>query len=461
MRFIHTKPERMPVVYRLLVAVVLTSVVGCGIDESINQDPNGITEPQLQSVEGVYGLLVGLQSTSGDFYSGDRSRVNSIWTWQMAGTGIGRVQPVQWTVYNMTEDGPTNDNWLNAYRGVKQANDILKFAPNVNFGQGNEQIRNTVLGMALAYKALLLGETAAMYGSIPVDIQELDPSPFVSQQTAYEEVQKLLDEALTHFADAGPVDQDLNFGGDGARWTAVVHSLKARYYLHVRKYAEALAEANQGIADPGGTLYAVYSENPIEYSPWGHWSLSEGEPGAQPIVVEKSFMDSLKSEPDDNRIAEYFNPNDDGNFIGYAAHGEADATEDEQDPTKAASLKKYGSYGDPFPFISYEETVLIVAEAEARVGSLPNALTAVNTIRTNAGLGDFESTDQATVIAQVLKQKHLELFLEGQDYHDMRRTGTLPDTKVPKRWIYPESEKNANPNTPSDDDALVSVLVGP
>ena len=62
---------------------------------------------------------------------------------------------------------------------------------------------------------------------------------------------------------------------------------------------------------------------------------------------------------------------------------------------------------------------------------------------------------------KILKQKTLQLFLEGQAYHDMRRTGTMPELVKGKnvRWMYPQSEKNSNPWVPADDDALVKDLL--
>ncbi|HVZ41243.1 MAG TPA: SusD/RagB family nutrient-binding outer membrane lipoprotein [Candidatus Kapabacteria bacterium] len=446
-----------PLAFGLVMIVGALGISGCSIDDSVNQSPNGISSDRIKSRDGMLGVLVALQSVSGDFYSGDRSRVNSIWAWQMAGTGQGRQQPVGWNSYVMDVDGPTNDNWLNGYRGVKLANDILTIAPTVNFGGDNDKARATIMGIAEVYKAMIFGELAATYGSIPIEIDGFTPAQFVSQSQAYDEVQRLLSSALARFDNATTIQQDLNFQGDGAKWKAVIHSLKARYFLHVKKYAEALNEVGNGIADPTGNLMAIYTDNPNEVSPWGHWTGNEGEP----IKVEKTYMDLLKSEVGDKRLDEYFNKNADGNYLGFAAHGEAGATADEMNPDKVSGLKKYSQFADDFPFITYEENVLIRAECEARVGALPNAVTAVNVIRTEAGLPDFASTDKDATIAEILKQKDLQLFLEGQTYTDQRRTGTTAEPNVPKRWIYPSSEKNANPNTPADNDALVNVLVGP
>jgi hypothetical protein len=430
-----------------LFAFVLV-VTSCDIDDSINQSPNAIKQDKMKSIDGIYGLTIAMQVAAADFYSSDRSRINSMFTWQMvAPPGLGRPQPTYWNSYAITEDGPPDDAWkLTGYRGVKITTDIIAWAPDVFKTEAYAGKLNTIMGMAKTYRAIFFGEMAAMYGSIPIEINGLEPPVFVSQRDAYTKVQSLLDEALTHFANAGALDRDLNFGGDGAKWTEVVHSLKARYHLHMGEYGQALTEANLGISTKANTLYGIHTNNAGEYSPWGHWTLTET---GEPIRCEATFMRLLKSEPNDNRIAEYFTPNDDGEYWGYAldtrTYNPAPDPK-ETDNSLTCHLKKYGGYGDYFPAISYEETILIRAECKARGTDLPGAIGDVNIIRTNAGLTDFSSTDKDATIAEILKQKYLQLFLEGQAYHDMRRTGTLPESGVPYRWIYPISEKNANPH---------------
>lgn len=423
------------------ISLVLSS---CTIDDSINQSPNAINQEAVNSVDGVYGLSIAMQVAAGDFYCSDRSRISSIFAWQMcAPPGLGRPQPEGWNTYQMQEDGPPNDLWQQTgYRGVKVTTDIMAFVPGLSFGTNNVQIQNSIIGMAETYRALFFGEMAALYGSIPIDINELEPATFVTQRVAYDKVQELLSDALTKFADAGAYDRDLNFGGDGALWTAAVHTLKARFHLHMGEYSDALTEANLGIASADGNVYAQYSTSANEYSPWGHWTNTEV---GEPIRCEATFMRMLNSEAGDTRIAEYFTPNDDNEFWGFAVHGEANADSNELDASKTCHLLKYGGYGDNFPIVSYEENILIRAECKARTGDVPGAVQDVNLIRTAAGLPDFASTDKQEVIDEILKQKNLQLFLEGQAYNDMRRTGTLP-TGVPYRWIYPESETNANPN---------------
>ena len=448
---------------KILAIVMLFGLVlsSCEIDKSINVDPNAIAEAKVKSVDGIYGLLVALQVNVADTYTRDRSRIHSIWSWQMcAPPGIGRAQPVDWNTYFMTSDGPTDDYWVITFRGVKIANDIINFTPEVFTGD-NEALGKTIIGIAQTYKALLLGEVAATYGSIPITQDGTTPQAFVNQSDAYAEVQKILDAAIANFASAKAISRDLNYGGDGAKWIAAANSLKARFYLHIGKYTEALAAANNGIADPANNLYGMFSNAAGEYANWAMWVQNEGET----IRGEKYFVDLLKSEAGDTRLAEYFSPNADGEYYGFAVHSAdkypvAVVAGKEDDFEQCVRMVKYSQFDEAFPLISYEETVLIKAECAARANDLPTALTNVNIIRTAAGLTDFASADQAAVIAEILKQKNLELYLEGQVWHDMRRTGTLPEalltsaTNTNVRWIYGESEKNASDLVPPDDNAL-------
>ncbi|MDQ1266185.1 MAG: starch-binding outer membrane protein SusD/RagB family, partial [Bacteroidota bacterium] len=360
--------------------------------------------------------------------------------------------------YSMEEDGPTNYMWTLSYRVVRLANDIIEFTPQVNFGIDNIMQQNYFLGMAKAYKALFFGELAAFYGSIPINIEGLAPPIFVTQTEAYTEAQKLLDEALVHFAASIPTDRDLNYYSDGdadvakANWTATIHSLKARFFLHLKKYSEALAESKMGITDPTVGLFAQYSDAASEHSPWGHWTYTEV---GEPIRGEASFVRLLKAEAGDTRLAEYFTPNDGTNFWGFAQQ-EAEIDSNELMTDKIVSLNKYGHYADIFPFITYQENMFIKAECEFETGDQASAANDLNLMRTAVGLPDYSGSELRN---EIMKQKYLQLFLEGQSYHDMRRLGTLPSTEIPKRWIYPINEKNANPNVPADNVGLVKDIL--
>lgn len=444
----------------LFLSLSAMLMIGCDIDESINISPNEITEEQLKTPAGIKGLFVGAQTMHGDFYSADRSRVGSIWAQQLtAPVGGQRAQASAWTTYNLTVDGPPNDMWLYGYKAVKVCDDILSITPSVQLSS-SAATQNFIMGVAKIIKADIYGELAAYFGSIPIDLKSLTkegytPPQFATQTQAYERVQMLLDEALVLLAEDADIGlpEDLTFGGKAAGWRAVANSLKARYYLHVGNYTSALSSAANGVADKSGDWMALYSEGALEYSPWGWWSNDE----ANSIRATKPFIDLLKSEPNDSRLAEYFKPNANGDIIGYSETGSTA----EQTFDSVSVINKYSGYGDFFPIMTANENLLIAAECKARGGDLTGAVTDVNVIRKAAGLTDFASNDAAAVLTEVLKQKHLSLFLEGQSYNDQRRTKTMADPQPDRnfRFIYPASERNANPNTPADADDLVRPLL--
>ncbi len=49
------------------------------------------------------------------------------------------------------------------------------------------------------------------------------------------------------------------FVGNGANWAEIIHSLKARYFLITKEYANAHAEALQGISSADGDLLSAHS----------------------------------------------------------------------------------------------------------------------------------------------------------------------------------------------------------
>lgn len=437
--------------------LLLLFLVGCDSDlVDINDSPNAISDGNVKTIIGQRAVLISLQATAGDWYSADRSRVFSIWTRQMcAPSGLGRPQPVFWNDYAVgrEKNGVNDYNWKRGYNVVKLANDIIDNAAEAGL---SGTTLNAYLGIAKFYKTFALGEHAAVYGKIPIDISDAFPR-FVSQTEAYAEVIKLINEAIAHFiGGTATVSQDLNFTGNGDKWIEASNSLKARYLLHKLDYAGAATAANLGITAAANTVFGKFSLTVGEYAPWGHFTKTEA---GEPIRANKYYVDKLKDEPGDTRLTSFFSVRGTTEIIGFDVYKDLGGTGDELSGAKASGLNKYGGYNASFPLISYQENLLIRAEALARTTGVAAALPDLNTIRTGAGLtakstGDF--ADAAAIITAILNQKYIQLHLEGQAYNDMRRVNKtdgrpLYRTGIPYRLLYPESETTTNPNVPVDD----------
>ncbi len=140
-----------------------------------------------------------------------------------------------------------------------------------------------------------------------------------------------------------------------------------------------------------------------------------------------------------------------------------------------------------FPIVTYQENLLIIAEANLKQAT-PDpdmSLDALNTFRQYLGgesttyiksgywgrgfqyddytLADFAAggianpgtlTTQQALLTEVLEERYITFIGQTEQFNDVRRTknflGITPitGTKLPQRFLYPQSEINTNPNTP-------------
>ena len=88
----------------------------------------------------------------------------------------------------------------------------------------------------------------------------------------------------------------------------------------------------------------------------------------------------------------------------------------------------------PIPIIRNEELILIYAEANIQNNDLPDAVTAINTIREAHNLADYSGAlTQPALITEMLLQRRYSLFCEGHRWIDVRRynlLGQLPIDRV-------------------------------
>lgn len=106
------------------------------------------------------------------------------------------------------------------------------------------------------------------------------------------------------------------------------------------------------------------------------------------------------------------------------------------------------SLSSPISIIRNEELVLIYAEAKIQLNALPDAIVAINRIRTAHGLPVYVGPPtQPALITEMLYQRRYSLFMEGHRWIDLRRyklLNTLPIDRtgddVWPRFPIPQSE---------------------
>lgn len=102
-------------------------------------------------------------------------------------------------------------------------------------------------------------------------------------------------------------------------------------------------------------------------------------------------------------------------------------------PSMAYETQLYATNTSPISILRNEELILMYAEAKIQTNQLPDAVTALNKIRTSHNLLPYAgAVTQPALIDELLKQRRYSLFMEGHRWFDMRRydrLNTLPKDK--------------------------------
>lgn len=319
--------------------------------------------------------------------------------------------------------------------------------------------------IAKVWEAYVMGTAADVWGNIPyseagTDVQypHLDP-----QSQVYATVQAKLDTALTELGGtgAGPGALDLVYGGNKSKWTEAAHTLKARFHLHMAevdnsRYAQALAEASQGISISANDFKSYHSSLTSENNIWYQFQVIQRD---SYMRVGKRLVDIMVGR-NDPRLPVYFSKNTSGGYGGKDPGETADNT-----TSNICCTGVTGSRLDPAfrqPLITWAENQLIVAEASYQTGAEPAALTALNTERTAAGLSALSGITGAALLDSIMTEKYVVTFQNIESWSDYRRT-CLPalvpasgHTEIPGRFFYGFSERNTNPNIPNTAEQLAT-----
>ena len=275
----------------------------------------------------------------------------------------------------------------------------------------------------------------------------LDP-----QQTVYTDVQNLLSEGIADLATGvgvGPEGFDLVYGGDPTKWTELAHTLKARFFLHTAEqlgtpaYQSALAEAALGISSNDNDYIANFSgDQALESNPWWQFVDSNGPTGRSgDLIAGPSFLSNLMTSLSDPRRADYF---DLGN----------------EDTGDFSAVRENPTY--PQPFVTFNENLLIMAEAQFQTGNPGGALTTLNQERAAWALTTpWHSAYTLPAIGSsslnaIMTEKYIVLFQNIETWNDYKRT-CIPNLTpvnnsqggvIPGRLLYPLQERQTNPNVP-------------
>jgi hypothetical protein len=413
----------------LYVAMLLATLCGCRGDYltggELSVDPNRPTSATNRQ------LLVGIEANQWSIWGGDPSRSTGIFAQHFTGAQSQYQSNIQ--SYQITEDN-TNGLHTSLYAGGGLV-DIRKLEAGVTITQDT-----LFLGVAQTFEGALMGTGADLFGDLVYNeaLKGTPNPPLDNQLDVYDTVQAVLSRALVNLAkqggtNVGPGAADLTYGGNPARWTALTHTLKARFYMHTAEvrptaYAAALAEAQQGISTDAGNYVGVFFDASGQQNLWYQFEITAGRHGY--VIPNANFVSLLESRTDPRR-QQYFN----------AAGDDLSATRLRAD--------------FPQPFVTYDENTLIWAEAAYRTGDMVTALAKLNEERANHSLAPLTVAGMA-LLREILTEKYIADFQLGQEaFNDYNRTcfpnlvptGAVPGP-IPARFYYDANERQTDINIP-------------
>lgn len=424
------------------------------------------------------------------FAEGDLARLAGIFTDQF--TGVDR-QYVSLHNYTTTA-GDYDSQWDNIYTTALKS---LRIARN----KAEEANNLRAVGLTQILEGYLMGMTAAAFGDIPfsqaVNISEFPNPAYDSQADVYEAVLAMLDAAISNIqsAPAGTTFEGDFFGGDDAAWIARANTLKAKFLLHLDRFPEALAAAQQGIMDrandmlaPHGTSYGAdfniyYSF--LVYDRPGYMSAADAL--APRLLDPSAALTRNNAKTTEGARFGYSYITDENYAVGYEPNYYSEFDWGAPDG--------YFGTNTSFPILTYRENQLILVEAELRVNGFANALDALNDLRDYLGTGayinpayitadniQYDAYDAADFAAggienpdgvsaesalyrEIIEEKYVSLLGTLEVFNDMRRMGfgdfagqqnweiigVTPNTgtTIPQRFLIPQTEINSNTSTPT------------
>lgn len=465
----------------LIVIMIATLLSSCDDYLDVNDDPNKISE---EEVEMEVLLPTSLYYLSETHY--DLAYFTSQYTQQSSSIG---------------SNGPSNQNelsltsaWVNIY-----LDGLTSVATIIN--KATEEEAYHYRGIAKVLRVFNVGLATDHWGDIPFDealLGEEDFSPSYNDQSyIYSQLPEMLDDAIADLEREDnsvfqPGEEDLIYNGDISKWIKLAYTLKARYAIHLTKKGTTTAAQNaldaleHGFESNADDFALDYSTR--TFNPWYSGVVLPGQTGNSNLIVSEQivqYMDGtsypfasadLDNDPRLDNIA--FNESDGDPLIGGvngAGKGNANA--------RFAEDSYYSNQTSPIVMLTYAEAKFIEAEARFLLnggdtqseGSTEEAYQAyLEGIEANMDMMGIASADadeytsDASIAVEadnlsldlIMKEKYLAMFLQPEVWTDMRRydynDAVYQDLSLPVahnpflegRWVrrvrYPDSEYSRN-----------------
>jgi hypothetical protein len=476
--------------------LIFTTFFSCtDFVDNTNVDPDLLTDSDSKN------LLQGVLLANQFFQTSENVRDVMIWLNQANGENRQYVSLNDW---NLSTASSFDNSWNIAYVNcITQA----KLAQQKADIESNPRTK----GVAQIIEAHCIGTVTSLWGDVPysnIDVTGTNLAPkYDTQATVYSKVQLLLDDAITNLNSAIgsiPAEQDIYYGGVRTKWIKLAYSLKARFYLHVKDYPKAKANALLGIDNAEGDFKAQFGNSSYQdFNPFYSFLVYDrddymsGDSYAARLLDPTASLYRGNAKTDESaRFAftylgdaneEYFSP------YGLNIYG----------GDYGNSNGKFGS-DSPMPMVTWGEMLLIIAEVDARAGftgglasynnyrallntgysiginndgyalysydldeEVPQTYQYLNYDSADFAIGGLENatgtTDQVALLREIFEERYIYFLGSYECLNDFARSNNAAGIQLkagkkgsPQRLLYPQVEINANPNTPKPIPTIVT-----
>jgi hypothetical protein len=388
--------------------------------------------------------------------------------------------------------GPQNaalqEIWTMHYKTITLANIAIERIPLISM---NTTLRNRLVGEAKFLRGLMYFNMVRMFGKIPLVLKEQEPlRPPVAEVTAiYTQIHSDLEGAETDL----PLSYDAK-NGRGRATKGAAYALNAKVYLTEKNWKKAAEKAKVVIDSKQYDLWENFADAFKLTNRGGKeavFSVGFGDAGGAIIFWEVGqFLVRLLP----TQLSEEGVVNAQGwQYPTQQLYDSYDALDNRRAVTFVTTIHKsdgstinirpyiqkyWDRVAEPkgnessqdFPVIRYSDVLLMYAEAMNEDDHPAEAHEYINKVRKRARFDgttyrntvpDYVNLSKEAFRAAVLKERRLELAVEGHRWFDLVRTGTL-ETLVPqakpgvvpaaRNYLFPipQTERELNSSLPNN-----------
>lgn len=388
--------------------------------------------------------------------------------------------------------GPQNaalqEIWTMHYKTITLANIAIERIPLISM---NTTLRNRLVGEAKFLRALMYFNMVRMFGKIPLVLKEDEPlRPTVSEVAAiYSQIHSDLEGAEADL----PLSYDAK-NGRGRATKGAAYSLNAKVYLTEKNWKKAAEKAKVVIDSKQYDLWENFADAFKLTNRGGKeavFSVGFGDAGGAIIfwevgqflvrllptqLSEEGVVNAQGWQYPTQQLYDSYDALDNRRAVTFVTTiHKGDGSTINIRPyiqkywDRAAEPKGNESSQD-FPVIRYSDVLLMYAEAMNEDDHPAEAHEYINKVRKRARFDgttyqntvpDYSNLSKEAFRAAVLKERRLELAVEGHRWFDLVRTGTL-ETLVPqakpgvvpaaRNYLFPipQTERELNSNLPNN-----------